>query len=67
LISWLDVEGVPEPVPVPNVAGMVPLVKGTPRATPPRLGQHTAEVLREHGFTPADLASLLERNVASQA
>ena len=57
----------PEPVPVPNVAGMPPLAKGTPRATPPRLGQHTAEVLRDHGFTPADIASLIERKVASQA
>lgn len=67
LISWLDVDGVPEPVPVPNVAGMPPLEKGTPRATPPRLGQHTADVLREHGFAPADVAALIERGVVAQA
>ena len=67
LISWLDVDGVPEPVPVPNVAGMMPLVKGTPRATPPRLGQHTAEVLRDHGFSAADVAALVETKVVAQA
>ncbi|HJU30731.1 MAG TPA: CoA transferase [Hyphomicrobiaceae bacterium] len=67
LIGWLDVEGVPEPVPVPNVAGLPPLATGTPRATPPRLGQHTGEVLREHGFSAADIAGLVERKVVSQA
>ena len=67
LISWLDVDGVPEPVPVPNVAGMMPLVKGTPRATPPRLGQHTAEVLRDHGFSAADVAALVETKVVAEA
>jgi crotonobetainyl-CoA:carnitine CoA-transferase CaiB-like acyl-CoA transferase len=67
LISWLDVEGVPEPVPVPNVVGMPPLANGTPRATPPRLGQHTAEVLGSHGFTPADIASLIESKIIAQA
>jgi crotonobetainyl-CoA:carnitine CoA-transferase CaiB-like acyl-CoA transferase len=67
LISWLNVDGVPEPLPIPNVAGMPPLVKGTPRATPPRLGQHTTEVLRDRGFAPADIASLIERNIVAQA
>jgi crotonobetainyl-CoA:carnitine CoA-transferase CaiB-like acyl-CoA transferase len=67
LISWLDVEGVPEPVPVPNVVGMPPLANGTPRAAPPRLGQHTAEVLGSHGFTPADIASLIEDEIIAQA
>ncbi len=28
------------------------------RHLPPRLGEHTAEVLREHGFTDADIAAL---------
>jgi crotonobetainyl-CoA:carnitine CoA-transferase CaiB-like acyl-CoA transferase len=67
LISWLDLAGTPEPVPVPNIAGIVPLAKGTPRATTPVLGQHTAEVLRDHGFTPAKIAELIDRKVVSQA
>jgi crotonobetainyl-CoA:carnitine CoA-transferase CaiB-like acyl-CoA transferase len=67
LVSWLQPSGTPEPVPVPNVAGIAPFTKGTPRATPPRLGQHTSEVLGEHGFSAADIASLTERRVIAQA
>ena len=46
LVSWLEPPGTPEPIPVPNIAGIAPFAKGTPRATPPLLGQHTTEVLR---------------------
>ena len=67
LISWLEPDGAPEPVPVPNVAGIAPFVQGTPRGTTPLLGQHTAEVLRGHGFTAAEVASLVERKVVAQA
>jgi crotonobetainyl-CoA:carnitine CoA-transferase CaiB-like acyl-CoA transferase len=67
LVSWLEPAGTPEPVPVPNIAGIAPFANGTPRATTPLLGQHTAEVLRDHGFTPADIASLVERKIVSQA
>jgi len=67
LVSWLEPGGTPEPVPVPNVAGIAPFAQGTSRGTTPVLGQHTAEVLRAHGFTGADIASLIERKVVSQA
>jgi crotonobetainyl-CoA:carnitine CoA-transferase CaiB-like acyl-CoA transferase len=67
LISWLDIAGAPEPVPVPNVAGIAPLAPGTPRAATPLLGQHTSEVLREHGYSVADVAALIERKAVSQA
>jgi crotonobetainyl-CoA:carnitine CoA-transferase CaiB-like acyl-CoA transferase len=67
LVSWLEPGGTPEPVPVPNIAGIAPFAKGTPRGTTPLLGQHTAEVLREHGFSREEIASLLERNIVWQA
>jgi crotonobetainyl-CoA:carnitine CoA-transferase CaiB-like acyl-CoA transferase len=67
LVSWLEPAGTPEPVPVPNIAGIAPFANGTTRATAPLLGQHTAEVLRDHGFTPADIASLVECKIVSQA
>jgi crotonobetainyl-CoA:carnitine CoA-transferase CaiB-like acyl-CoA transferase len=67
LISWLELDGAPEPVPIPNVAGIQPLAQGTPRGTTPLLGQHTNEVLRSHGFSAADIASLVERKVVAQA
>jgi crotonobetainyl-CoA:carnitine CoA-transferase CaiB-like acyl-CoA transferase len=65
LISWLHLEAVPEPLPVPNVAGLAPFVTGTPRATSPLIGQHTIEVLREHAFDQEAIASLLERKVVA--
>jgi crotonobetainyl-CoA:carnitine CoA-transferase CaiB-like acyl-CoA transferase len=67
LVSWLEPGGTPEPVPVPNIAGIAPFAKDTPRGTTPLLGQHTAEVLREHGFSREEIASLLERNIVWQA
>ena len=66
LVSWLEA-GTGEPVPVPNIAGIAPFTAGTARATPPRLGQHTREVLDEHGFSAADIAALIERGVVAQA
>jgi crotonobetainyl-CoA:carnitine CoA-transferase CaiB-like acyl-CoA transferase len=67
LIGWLNLAEAPEPVPVPNIAGIAKFTDGTPRAATPALGQHTAEILREHGFGAAEIAVLVERKVVSQA
>ena len=66
LVSWLEA-GTCEPVPVPNIAGIAPFTAGTARAAPPRLGQHTREVLGEHGFSATDIAALIEGGVVAQA
>jgi crotonobetainyl-CoA:carnitine CoA-transferase CaiB-like acyl-CoA transferase len=66
LISWLCVDGVPEPVPIPNLAGVVP-PEGGPRSITPRLGEHTREVLCEHGFAATDIAGLIEQRIVAQA
>ena len=50
---------------MPNIAGIAPFADGTPRATTPLLGQHTAEILREHGFGAAEIAALVERKVVA--
>ena len=63
LISWLHVPGVPEPLAVPNLAGMPLLVDGTARATSPVLGQHTRAILAEHGFAETEIDQLLESRV----
>jgi crotonobetainyl-CoA:carnitine CoA-transferase CaiB-like acyl-CoA transferase len=67
LIEWLNLAEAPEPIPVPNIAGIAKFTDGTPRAATPALGQHTAEILREHGFGAAEIAALVERKVVSQA
>jgi crotonobetainyl-CoA:carnitine CoA-transferase CaiB-like acyl-CoA transferase len=66
LVSWLSVSGAPRPVPIPNLAGVVPLAEDAPRGITPRLGQHTGEVLCEHGFTATDVAALLEQRIIEQ-
>jgi len=66
LVTWLQ-PGTPEPIPIPNIAGLAPFAVGTPRGTTPVLGQHTREVLDEHGFAAADIAGLIARKVVAQA
>ena len=53
---------------MPNIAGIAKLADGTPRATTPALGQHTADILRDHGFERSGNRSRsVERKVVSQA
>jgi crotonobetainyl-CoA:carnitine CoA-transferase CaiB-like acyl-CoA transferase len=48
---------------MPNIPGLPPLESGTKRAHAPRLGEHTSEVLREHGYTGAEIAALIAKKV----
>lgn len=63
LIGWLQLDDLPEPVPVPNVAGIAPCVEGTVRTTPPLPGQHTKVIMQEHGFSADEIAELVSRSV----
>jgi formyl-CoA transferase len=65
VIAWLDQPGVPEPVPMPNIPGLPPLESGSKRAHAPRLGEHTLEVLAQHGYGEAEVAALLDQKVVS--
>jgi crotonobetainyl-CoA:carnitine CoA-transferase CaiB-like acyl-CoA transferase len=65
IIAWLDQPGVPELVPMPNIPGLPKLESGTRRAHAPALGEHTREVLREHGYSDAAIADLIARKVAA--
>jgi crotonobetainyl-CoA:carnitine CoA-transferase CaiB-like acyl-CoA transferase len=67
LIGWLGPDGPPTPVPMANIAGIAPFAGESPRAVTPVLGQHTADILREHGFTADDIASLIERGIVAQS
>jgi crotonobetainyl-CoA:carnitine CoA-transferase CaiB-like acyl-CoA transferase len=65
IVSWLQQPGVPELVPMPNIPGLPAFESGSKRAHAPRLGEHTREVLAEHGYGNAEIAALLERKVVS--
>ena len=58
--AFVEVDGVVQPAPAPRFAR-------TPAGPPgpaPQAGQHTAEVLAEAGFTPAQIEALQARGVA---
>jgi crotonobetainyl-CoA:carnitine CoA-transferase CaiB-like acyl-CoA transferase len=67
IISWLNQPGIPEPVPMPNIPGLPPFRNGTKRAHAPRLGEHTVEVLEEHGYSRAEIETLLAKKVLAAA
>jgi crotonobetainyl-CoA:carnitine CoA-transferase CaiB-like acyl-CoA transferase len=65
IMSWLTQPGVPELVPMPNIPGLPPLVSGTKRAHAPTLGEHTRDVLTEHGYSPGEIEALIEKKVVA--
>jgi crotonobetainyl-CoA:carnitine CoA-transferase CaiB-like acyl-CoA transferase len=67
LIQWLTQAGLNRPVPVPALPGMLRQAEGTPRGTAPVTGQHTADVLTEHGFSTAEIAALLAQGTVAAA
>ena len=67
LIQWLTQAGLNRPVPVPALPGMLRQAEGTPRGTAPVAGQHTADVLSEHGFSTAEIAALLAQGTVAAA
>jgi crotonobetainyl-CoA:carnitine CoA-transferase CaiB-like acyl-CoA transferase len=67
LIQWLSQAGFDQPVPVPALPGMLPQRDGTPRGTAPVTGQHTAEILLQHGYGQAEVDLLLAKGVVANA
>jgi crotonobetainyl-CoA:carnitine CoA-transferase CaiB-like acyl-CoA transferase len=65
IMSWLEQPGVPELVPMPNIPGLPPLVSGTKRAHAPTLGEHTRDVLAEHGYSPAEIETLFVKKIVA--
>jgi crotonobetainyl-CoA:carnitine CoA-transferase CaiB-like acyl-CoA transferase len=63
VISWLNQPGLPEPIPMPNIPGLDAFVDGTKRAHAPRLGEHSVEILAEHGYTQSEIDALLHRKI----
>ena len=67
LIQWLNQAGFDQPVPVPALPGMLPQIDGTPRGSAPVTGQHTAEILRQHGYGQAEIDSLMAKGIVAAA
>jgi crotonobetainyl-CoA:carnitine CoA-transferase CaiB-like acyl-CoA transferase len=65
IMSWLAQPGVPELVPMPNIPGLPAFESGTKRAHAPALGEHTRDVLAEHGYNAAEIAALYDKGVVA--
>jgi crotonobetainyl-CoA:carnitine CoA-transferase CaiB-like acyl-CoA transferase len=65
IMAWLEQPGVPELVPMPNIPGLPPFESGTNRAHAPTLGEHTRDVLAEHGYSASEIAALFEKKVVT--
>jgi len=65
IMAWLEQPGVSELVPMPNIPGLPPLESGTKRAHAPTVGEHTRQVLAEHGYSTAEIADLLGRKIVA--
>jgi crotonobetainyl-CoA:carnitine CoA-transferase CaiB-like acyl-CoA transferase len=67
LIQWLTQAGLNQAVPVPALPGMLRQAEGTRRGTAPVTGQHTTDVLAEHGFSAAEIEALVAQGTVAAA
>jgi crotonobetainyl-CoA:carnitine CoA-transferase CaiB-like acyl-CoA transferase len=67
LIQWLSQSALNRAVPVPALPGTPRQPDGTPRATAPATGEHTALLLAEHGYSAAEIKSLMAQGVVAAA
>ena len=65
IISWLEQPGFAEKVPMPNIPGLPDFESGTKRAHAPRLGEHTREVLLEHGYDEGQISALAAKKIVA--
>ncbi len=63
IIAWLEQPGVGQLVPMPNIPGLPPFESGSARAHAPFLGEHTREVMRDHGYSDAEIDALAAKKV----
>lgn len=64
-IAWLTAAGSPEAWPVPNIPGMPRFQPGTALATSPTKGEHTREIMTEHGYDAAAIEQLVADGVVT--
>ncbi|HET6185278.1 MAG TPA: CoA transferase [Acetobacteraceae bacterium] len=62
-VSWINHPDVARTIPLPNLPGAPAFATGEVGTIAPRLGEHTREVLAEHGFGAAEIESLAAERV----
>jgi crotonobetainyl-CoA:carnitine CoA-transferase CaiB-like acyl-CoA transferase len=62
-VAWVDHPAVPQKMPLPNLIGVMPFGGGEARSVAPGLGQHSVEILRQHGFAENEIEGLAARQV----
>ncbi|MGZ5911858.1 MAG: CaiB/BaiF CoA transferase family protein [Reyranella sp.] len=67
LIQWLTQAGLNRPVPVPALPGMLHQLDGTARAMAPVAGQDTTSILAAHGYSAAEIETLLAQGTVAAA
>ena len=63
LISWLKQPKSNEIWPIPNLPGMPKLVEGEYLSKAPSLGQHTKDIMKNHGYKKIVIDKLIEEGV----
>ncbi len=63
LIAWLEQPDMPRPVPVARLPGVPRFESGAPLSTSPRVGEHTAQVLAEHGIGADEIGALARAGI----
>lgn len=62
-VAWIKHPQLERTLPLPNPIGLPGYAAGEPRAVAPALGEHSEQILREHGFSAAKVEALLSRNI----
>ena len=66
-VAWTSHPHLDQLIPLPNLIGLPPFQDGSARSVAPSKGEHSAAILREHGYSPEDIAGFVARGIVLQA
>ncbi len=62
-VAWTRHPHVEQKIPLPNIIGMAPFEDGSPRVISPAKGEHGMAILREHGYSGAEIDTLISGGI----